>query len=62
MRAVSVAGLAAAEIPRPARSVLPPVAEREIGNMLKREIDGLRDGSIEDTYGWFTPVGSAVTA
>ncbi len=44
------------------KMTLPPVAEREIGNMLKREIDGLRDGSIEDTYGWFTPVGSAVTA
>jgi len=43
------------------KMTLPPVADREIGNMLKAEIDGLRDGSIEDVYGWLTPVGSAVT-
>lgn len=44
------------------KMTLPPLAEREIGNMLKREIDGLRDGSVEDIYGWFVPVGAAVTA
>ena len=25
--------------------------------MLKAEIDGLRDGTIEDTYGWMMPIG-----
>lgn len=43
------------------KMTLPPLEEREIGNMLKREIDGLRDGSVEDIYGWFVPVGVAVT-
>ena len=35
---------------------LPPVEERKIGNMLKKEIDGLRGGLIEDTRGWIVPV------
>jgi branched-chain amino acid aminotransferase len=41
---------------------LPPVAERKVGNMLKTEIDGLRDGTIEDTYGWMVPAGVASEA
>jgi len=44
------------------KMTLPPLTERKIGNMLKQEIDGLRDGSVEDVYGWFVPVGSVVTA
>lgn len=35
---------------------LPPIAEREIGEMLKAEISGLRDGTIADTYGWTVPI------
>ena len=35
---------------------LPAVETREIGEMLKAEINGLRDGTIEDTYGWTMPV------
>lgn len=35
---------------------LPPIESREIGEMLKAEISGLRDGTIEDNYGWVVPV------
>lgn len=35
---------------------LPPIETREIGDMLKAEISGLREGTIEDTYGWIVPV------
>lgn len=35
---------------------LPPIETREIGEMLKAEISGLRDGTIEDSYGWIVPV------
>jgi branched-chain amino acid aminotransferase len=35
---------------------LPPIETREIGEMLKAEINGLRDGTIEDTYGWTVPI------
>lgn len=35
---------------------LPPIESREIGEMLKAEISGLRDGTIEDTYGWTLPI------
>lgn len=41
---------------------LPPMAERKIGNMLKAEIDGLRDGTIADSYGWIEPVKTPVEA
>ncbi len=34
---------------------LPPVEERKIGPMIKKEIDNLRIGEIEDTRGWFVP-------
>ena len=44
------------------KMVLPPLEERTIGNMLKAEIDGLRAGTIEDTYGWFVPVGVPVAS
>ena len=44
------------------KMALPPVSERKIGNMLKREIDGLRDGSIEDSYGWLVPITLPVEA
>ncbi|MEM6316709.1 MAG: branched-chain amino acid aminotransferase [Bacteroidota bacterium] len=44
------------------KMTLPPVEEREIGNMLKREIAGLRTGEVEDIYGWMVPVETAVTA
>lgn len=35
---------------------LPPVEEREIGAMVKAEIDGLRAGKIEDTHDWIEEV------
>lgn len=35
---------------------LPPVEDRKIGNMLKAEISGLRNGTLEDIYGWMVPV------
>lgn len=35
---------------------LPPIESREIGEMLKAEMTGLRDGTIEDTYGWTMPI------
>lgn len=38
--------------------VLPPVETRAIGNMLYDEINGLRNGTVEDTYGWLHPVKS----
>lgn len=34
--------------------VLPEVADRKIGPMLKRYIDGLRSGKVEDKFGWIT--------
>jgi branched-chain amino acid aminotransferase len=36
--------------------VLPPIENRTIGNMLYKEINGLRNGTIEDTYGWIVPI------
>jgi branched-chain amino acid aminotransferase len=35
---------------------LPPITTRTVGELLKAEINGLRDGSIADTYGWVVPV------
>ncbi|WP_116106674.1 branched-chain amino acid aminotransferase [Lewinella sp. IMCC34191] len=35
---------------------VPPVEERKIGPMLKRHIDGLRVGKVEDTHGWLVRV------
>lgn len=34
------------------KMTLPPLEERKIGNMLKKEINGIRTGTIEDTFGW----------
>lgn len=42
--------------------VLPPVSERKIGNMLYNEINGLRDGTVEDIYGWVVPVKKSALA
>ncbi len=42
--------------------ILPPVDENSVGTILKREIDGLRAGTIEDTRGWMIPVNKMVTA
>lgn len=36
--------------------VLPPVEDRKVGNLIKTIINGLRDTTIEDTYGWVVPV------
>ena len=36
--------------------------EREIGTMVKAEIDGLRSGKIEDEFGWIEEVTSDVLA
>jgi branched-chain amino acid aminotransferase len=35
---------------------LPPIEDRKIGPMLKRHIDGLRVGKVEDTHGWLLRV------
>lgn len=35
---------------------LPPMEEREIGEMVKAEINGIRAGLIKDKYGWIVPV------
>lgn len=40
---------------------LPPIEERAIGDMLKAEISGLRNGTIEDTYGWTVSVSKLET-
>ncbi len=34
------------------KMVLPPVEERRIGNMLKRELNDIRTGVVEDRFGW----------
>lgn len=39
---------------------LPPVSEHETAIMLKKEIDGIRSGEVEDTFGWIEPVKSVV--
>ncbi len=41
--------------------VLPPLAEREVGALAKKEIDGLRSKTIADTRGWIIPVNSKVS-
>lgn len=35
---------------------LPPMEDRKVGTMVKKEIDGLRSGKIEDTHDWVVPV------
>ena len=40
---------------------LPPVAEHKVASMLREEINGLRNGTIEDTFGWIIPVEAPVT-
>ncbi|MEL7021828.1 MAG: branched-chain amino acid aminotransferase [Bacteroidota bacterium] len=35
---------------------LPPVEERKVAPLVKKIINGLRDMTIEDTYGWVVPV------
>jgi len=41
---------------------LPPMEEREIGVMVKEQIDGLRSGKVEDQFGWTEEVTSDVLA
>ncbi len=36
--------------------VLPPTDDNSIGTILKKEIDGLRAGKLEDKHGWLVPV------
>jgi branched-chain amino acid aminotransferase len=36
--------------------VLPSIENRTIGNLLYNEINGLRNGTVEDIYGWITPL------
>jgi len=36
--------------------VLPPTDENSVGTILKKEIDGLRAGKLEDKHGWLVPV------
>ena len=40
---------------------LPPVENREVGQIAKDEINGMRAGRIEDTRGWIVPVQAGVT-
>lgn len=35
---------------------LPPMEKREVGEMLKAEINGMRSGKLEDKHGWIVPV------
>lgn len=35
---------------------LPPVEQRELGEMAKNEINGLRAGKVKDRHGWIVPV------
>lgn len=39
---------------------LPPIENRTIGNMLYNELNGLRNGTIKDTYGWIVPAESSL--
>ena len=41
---------------------LPAMETRKIGQMIKNTIDGLRDGTVEDTEGWIVPVKALETA
>ena len=41
--------------------VLPEIGEDAVGKLVKREIDGLRAGKIEDTRDWIVPVKSQAT-
>ena len=41
---------------------LPAIKDRKVGPMVKATIDGLRDGSVEDTKGWIVPVKSLQNA
>lgn len=41
---------------------LPPMEEREVGEMVKAEINGIRAGLIEDKYGWIVPVKETANA
>lgn len=41
---------------------LPPVSERKVGSFIKKTIDGLRAGTVEDQHGWVVPVRSEVPA
>jgi branched-chain amino acid aminotransferase len=36
--------------------ILPPIDAKGIPAMLKAEIEGLRDGTIQDIYGWMRPI------
>lgn len=40
---------------------LPPMEDRKVGNLVKNIINGLRDTTIEDTYGWVVPVKELAT-
>lgn len=35
---------------------LPPLEERHVGEMVKKEINGIRSGRLEDRYGWIVPI------
>lgn len=41
--------------------VLPEIGADAVGKLVKRQIDGLRAGKIEDTRGWIVPVKSKAT-
>jgi branched-chain amino acid aminotransferase len=44
------------------RMTLPPIDAKGIPALLKAEIEGLRNGSIKDTYGWMRPLVAAQPA
>lgn len=41
--------------------VLPPMEDRKVGAMAKAQIEGLRNGTVEDTRNWIVPVKELVT-
>ena len=41
---------------------LPPMEEREVGQLIKAQINGMRSGRIEDKHGWIEPVKAAIKA
>lgn len=41
---------------------LPPISERKVGKFIKKMIDGLRYGTVEDKHGWIVPAHSASMA
>lgn len=39
---------------------LSPISDRKVGSLLKKTIEKMRTGEIEDTYGWVQPIQSSI--